>query len=89
MKEITLDCRGLCPRSALHRAFAEALSFPDHYGNNLDALHDCLTAIPEDTRITLVNWSAAGENLGRYAAALHRVLTDCAAENPHLCIIFQ
>ena len=39
--------------------------------------------------ITLVNWSAAGENLGRYAAALHRVLTDCAAENPHLCIIFQ
>ena len=45
MKEITLDCRGFCPRSALHRAFAEALSFPDHYGNNLDALHDCLTDI--------------------------------------------
>ena len=39
MKEVTLDCRGFVPRSELHKAFAGALSFPDHYGNNLDALH--------------------------------------------------
>ena len=89
MKEVTLDCRGFVPRSALHKAFAEALSFPDHYGNNLDALHDCLTAISEDTRLTLLNWSAAEENLGRYAAALHRVLTDSAAENPHFSFIME
>jgi len=89
MKEVTLDCRSFVPRSALHKAFAEALSFPDHYGNNLDALHDCLTAISEETRLTLLYWEAAEETLGRYAAALKRVLTDSEIENPRLQISFQ
>ena len=86
MKTVTLDCRGFVPRSALHRAFAEALSFPDHYGNNLDALHDCLTSLPEETDLTLLNWPAAEAELGRYAAALKRVLEDSARENPLLHI---
>ena len=63
MKNITIDCRGFVPRSDLHKAFADALAFPDHYGNNLDALHDCLTDISEDTRIHLVNWADAEEKL--------------------------
>ena len=88
MKEVTLDCRGFVPRSELHRAFAEALSFPDHYGNNLDALHDCLTALSEETRLILLHWDAAEESLGRYAAALKRVLDDSQQENPNLNIQF-
>jgi ribonuclease inhibitor len=86
MKEITLDCRGFVPRSELHRVFAEALSFPDHYGNNLDALHDCLTSLSEEIRLTLLNWDAAEEGLGRYAMGLKRVLTDAEEENPKLHI---
>ena len=27
----------------MHRALADLLDFPDYYGNNLDALNDCLT----------------------------------------------
>jgi len=89
MKEVTLDCRGFVPRSELHRAFAEALSFPDHYGNNLDALHDCLTSLSEEIRLTLCHWTAAEEGMGRYAQALKRVLEDSEAENPNLQILFQ
>ena len=89
MKEVTLDCRDFVPRSALHRAFAEALSFPDHYGNNLDALHDCLTAIAEETQLTLLHWQAAEDGLGRYADALKRVLTDSGNENPLLHVLFS
>lgn len=89
MKEVTLDCRGFVPRSELHLALAEALSFPDHYGNNLDALHDCLTALSEETRLILLHWDAAEESLGRYAAALKRVLEDAQNENPNLNIQFQ
>ena len=88
MKEVTLDCRGFVPRSELHRAFAEALSFPYHYGNNLDALHDCLTDLPEETRLILQHWDAAEESLGRYAAALKRVLDDSQQKNPNLNIQF-
>ena len=89
MKEVTLDCRGFVPRSELHKAFAGALSFPDHYGNNLDALHDCLTVLNEDTHLTLLHWAAAEEGLGKYAQALKRVLTDAMQENPNLHITFQ
>ena len=89
MKEITLDCRGFIPRSELHRILAAALSFPDHYGNNLDALHDCLTSLPEETRLILQNWEAAEVGLGRYALGLKRVLEDSQAENPRLKIHFE
>lgn len=89
MKDITIDCRGLVPRSDLHRAFADALAFPDHYGNNLDALHDCLTEIAEETRIRLLHWAAAEESLGSYAQAAKRAILDAAIENENLAVIFD
>ena len=89
MKHITLDCRGFVPRSELHRILGEALSFPDHYGNNLDALHDCLTSLPNETELVLQHWEAAAEGLGRYAIGLKRVLEDSQEENPRLKIIFE
>ena len=89
MKEITIDCRGFVPRSDLHRAFAHALAFPDHYGNTLDALHDCLTDISEETRIRLANWNAAEESLGNYARSAKRAILDAAIENKNLAVIFD
>lgn len=89
MKEITIDCRGFVPRSDLHRAFANALSFPDHYGNNLDALHDCLTEIHEETRIRLENWEAAESALGNYARNAKRAILDAAIENTNLAVLFD
>ena len=89
MKEITIDCRGFVPQSDLHRALADALAFPDHYGNNLDALHDCLTDISEETHIFLVNWADAEERLGSYARSAKRAILDAAIENQNLAIIFD
>ena len=84
MKDVTIDCRGFVPRSDLHKAFADALSFPDHYGNNLDALHDCLTAISENTHITFLHFPF----LPFSSAGLLRVLRDSENENPNLEISF-
>ena len=89
MKDITIDCREFASRAGLHRAFADALSFPDHYGSNLDALHDCLTDIAEPTRIHLLHWAAAEENLSNYARGARRAILDAAAENPGLTVIFD
>lgn len=89
MKDITIDCRGFVPRSDLHKAFADALSFPDHYGNNLDALHDCLTDISEPVRIRLLNWDAAEKSLGNYARSTKRAILDAAVHNPNLAVIFE
>jgi ribonuclease inhibitor len=88
MKVITMDCRGCVPRSNLHRVFADALAFPDYYGNNLNALYDCLTEIGEDTQIQLLYWQAVEEKLGHYAQNARRAMEDAAEKNPHLEIRF-
>lgn len=75
--ELILDCRN--SMAQIHMQLAEALRFPSWYGNNLDALHDCLTAVSLELRITLIE----PERL----PALQRVLYDCAAENPNIHII--
>jgi RNAse (barnase) inhibitor barstar len=41
--EVTdLDASTWPDQHAMHRAFASALEFPEHYGKNLDALNDCI-----------------------------------------------
>ena len=54
MKEIQIDCTGL-DKAGLHRAFQEALAFPQWYGHNLDALYDCLTELSEPTHLAIQN----------------------------------
>ncbi len=38
-----LDGRGLTDKAALLSALGEALAFPEYYGQNWDALEECLT----------------------------------------------
>ena len=73
----------------LHRALAEGLRFPAWYGGNLDALHDCLTALNEPTELIVRGKTALDELLGRRANAFHRVLDDSAEENPNLTVRFE
>lgn len=40
--KITLDALQMGSRKAAHAYLKEQLSFPEYYGANLDALHDCL-----------------------------------------------
>ena len=88
MRQITIDCRGFVPRSDLHDAFARALSFPDWYGNNLDALHDQLTSLSQETCIELLHWEDAETALGRYAQGAKRAILDAAEKNPNLTVTF-
>ncbi len=82
MKNVTLDCTQITTKEQLHGLLARELAFPEWYGNNLDALHDCLTEIGEETRLILSAWKALQENLGDYAARLVYVLHCSSEENP-------
>ncbi len=84
MRELIIDGEMIKDREALHAAICEGLDFPDYYGNNLDALYDCLTDIFDETRITVKNYGALKDNLGRYAKSCRRALCDAVARNENL-----
>ena len=73
----------------LHRLLAEQLDFPDWYGGNLDALHDCLTEITQPTELVIRGSNALEAALGSYAAAFRRVLADSAAQNDALTVTWE
>lgn len=70
----------------VHDTLKAALDFPEYYGNNLDALADCLTEPQEETEIVLTDVPGLREALGANADRLLRVLQACARENPALHI---
>ncbi len=86
MKRILLNGRRMQDIAGTHRYLQRKFRFPEYYGKNLDALHDCLMEIGQDTRIIFLNSEAAKQNLGDYADGLFCVLEDSFAENRHLTI---
>ena len=84
MKTIELDFTMVSLRYEMHLEVKKALGFPEYYGMNLDALHDCLTDIREDTEIKITGAENLGESLGKYGEIALRVIKISAEENPHL-----
>lgn len=82
MKEIIIDCTGLGNPRELHAVLAEKLGFPEWYGHNLDALHDLLTSITEDTHLILLHPSG-------FSNGFCRVMIDAEAENSHFQVTIE
>ena len=82
MKTVIIDCTLIPDKVALHRSLVQALNFPDYYGNNLDALYDCVTDIREDITLTLQNFHTMGAFRGGFLA----VLEEAEQENSHLIV---
>ena len=85
MKTIRLDVTNIGTVKALHVYLAYMLDLPDYYGRNLDALHDVLGEIGDQTRIVMAGQPASTE-MAAYLPRLVRVLEDAAQENGMLHI---
>lgn len=73
---IILDGRNMQDRAQTHAELRRKLALPDYYGDNLDALNDCLGELRERPLVVI---EAAGEFLegnAGYAGALLRVFND-------------
>ena len=84
MKKVVLSPENVKTMADAHRVLARELSFPDWYGYNLDALHDCLTDIFEDVTVVIDDPEALEKNLGECFSRLTEVLTVSSGENRHL-----
>ena len=73
---IILDGRNMQDRAQTHAELRRKLALPDYYGDNLDALNDCLGELRERPLVVI---EAAGKFLegnAGYAGALLRVFND-------------
>lgn len=86
MKEI--DLARVKDKEGLHFLLQESLDLPEYYGNNLDALWDCLTEIGTETELVFRNFASLENDaeLKQYAAKFKILLEQAADENPCLKI---
>lgn len=76
-------------QEAVHLYLAQVLEFPEYYGKNLDALHDCLME-KKDCEIHIVHAEdLANYGTGGFANRLFRVFEEAASENPGLRLIYE
>ena len=77
---ILCDFERLSTADAVYDYLTEELCFPEYFGRNLDALHDCLTDLASPTRLVLTGTdSPCGQHF-------LRVLKDAARRNKYLSV---
>ena len=79
---ITLKLDKFSKKEELHSYLKKKMKFPDYYGENLDALFDCLTDISTDTAVD-IKYDADNE----LQRAVLAVFSDAVSQNTHLAII--
>lgn len=81
MKVIEFDGRDFKNIETTHEVIKSKLELPEYYGNNLDALWDCLTGwIDIPVRIKWHNYNESYKQLGNYAEELKSVFEDASNE---------
>ena len=80
----SLNAHKMNTKARAHAHLKERLCLPEWYGNNLDALQDCLGGINEPTRIIVRFTPQLEDSLDEYGTKLLRVLRRSTEENDNL-----
>ncbi len=88
-RRISLNARRMTTRELAHAHIKERLRLPQWYGNNLDALNDCLGEIGVPTRIVLRFSPLLERQLGEYSRKLIGVFERAADENENLSVTLR
>ncbi|MGB7473904.1 barstar family protein [Trichococcus sp.] len=87
MEIIRLDGGKMTDRKTTHAYLKRKLHFPEYYGNNLDALWDCLTTDFSEKMIILNDPQTVKNQLGDYGYSLVGLFKEIAAVNSSIRLI--
>ncbi len=77
----------IADKAQLHAHLKKALNLPQWYGENLDALADCLGDISSQTAITVLGIEKLENTLGsKYTQSFKTVLKTAEKSNPNIHI---
>lgn len=88
-KKIWLEADKLKSKESLYPYMKEIFDFPEYFGNNLDALNDCLSEVNEHTDILLTRQCVTEICENEYAFKVLIVLGEACNNNPYLHILFR
>lgn len=77
---VILDARKLGTKGSAHPYLKKVFRFPDYYGNNLDALYDCLSELPP-IHVSLIHSREAGDYFSKILSVFEEL------SNVEICYI--
>lgn len=93
MKKIILDLNIPNTKEELHAYLKETMELPDYYGNNLDALYDCVSEICEPTAFGIITprfeIDEKEDELASYISKVCGVFTDAEEENSDIAVFIM
>ena len=89
MKTVYLDSAMLKDRNSMYMYMHEIFALPENMGRNLDALHDVLSEVRQDTLIICTHDCIKTIRESGYAFKVLLVLGKCSDENSHIKIQFR
>ena len=87
MRKITIKQNGDFCRERIHTYLKKAFDFPAYYGENLDALYDCLTDPMGQIQVALPSEKAWHDAMGGYGEAMYDIFLRAARENKNLVLV--
>lgn len=89
MKEVRINGANMIDKATAHAYLKRKLALPDYYGDNLDALWDCLSTDVSEINIIIYNTEILINNLGSYGVSIIRLLQEVTEENKSIQVSFD
>ncbi len=87
--EIVLDLENVCTADEFYDLLDEKLDLPAYFGRNLDALHDVLTEICEETELHIINTDSVAAAMPKFYRSLKRMSADLPEENEKVRLVIE